>query len=62
MKIHSREWFLQQIAETKSGIAEQWPSWMKEGKAVAVASFPRVGEDNQKKVAENYTKAHSRRK
>jgi hypothetical protein len=48
MKTHSREWFLQQVADTRKGISESWPNWMKEGRTVATASFPRVGDDKKK--------------
>lgn len=44
MKTHSREWFLQQIASAKRNVEEEWPSWMKEAKMVATASFPKIGE------------------
>ncbi len=47
MKPHSREWFLQQVANTRKDITERWPDWMKEGRTVATASFPRVGEDKR---------------
>lgn len=49
MKTHSREWFLKQIADARSDIA-QWPDWMKEGRRIATASFPHVGEDKKKSV------------
>lgn len=52
MEIHSREWFLQQVAIAKKDVA-QWPSWMKEGKTVATASFPRVGVDQKNSQAES---------
>jgi hypothetical protein len=49
MKTHSREWFLKQVANARDDIA-QWPDWMKEGRRIATASFPQVGEDKKKGV------------
>jgi len=43
MKTHSREWFRQQIAETKKEISS-WPPAMKEARVVATASFPKIPE------------------
>lgn len=41
MKMHSREWFLQQRENARNDI-ERWPEWMKEGRTVATAHFQRV--------------------
>lgn len=54
MKTHSRMWFLEQVAETKRDI-EQWPNWMKEGKRVATASFPHVGESDASTLGKKST-------
>ena len=60
MKTHSREWFLQQVADARKNI-EQWPDWMKEGRRVATASFPQVGEDG-KTVMKNQDGEHTAKK
>lgn len=39
MKLHSREWFAQKIAEAKADI-KTWPQWMQNARHVATASFP----------------------
>lgn len=44
MKTHSREWFQKQVADARKDI-ELWPEWMREGRRVATASFPQVGEE-----------------
>lgn len=44
LKTHSRDWFVKQVDAVKRDVAE-WPQWMKEGRTVATASFPKVGEN-----------------
>lgn len=47
MKVHSREWFLDQIARAKKDI-KTWPKWMQEGRKMAAAFFPVVGKPSTK--------------
>ena len=60
LKTHSRDWFVKQVDAVKKDVAD-WPQWMKEGRTVATASFPKVGEDKSSDRAETQSTSRPRK-